>query len=142
MKFIRFCQAKKMIGVHPLGQNFTWPTSGEAVCPDWDPKPECGNGLHGFYPDRLPKNVVKCLTDLWTKERLTNDVRWRKDQERRYSHVDWAGGFVWLVLEVAEEDVVPLDEDKSWQKVKFPRCTVLGTYPTMEDAVEAAKDRV
>jgi hypothetical protein len=28
--------------------NFKWPESGRAECPDWNPKPECGNGLHGL----------------------------------------------------------------------------------------------
>ena len=27
---------------------FVWPESGLVECPDWDPKPECGNGLHGL----------------------------------------------------------------------------------------------
>src|SRR5258708_39227135 len=26
---------------------FQWPSTGVVVAPDWDPKPECGNGLHG-----------------------------------------------------------------------------------------------
>ena len=27
---------------------FQWPTSGWVSCPDWNPKPECGGGLHGL----------------------------------------------------------------------------------------------
>jgi hypothetical protein len=27
---------------------FQWPESGPAECPDWDPTPECGHGLHGL----------------------------------------------------------------------------------------------
>jgi hypothetical protein len=27
---------------------FQWPGSGLVECPDWDPKPACGNGLHGL----------------------------------------------------------------------------------------------
>ena len=27
---------------------FTWPTSGPVSCPDWDPTPGCGGGLHGL----------------------------------------------------------------------------------------------
>ena len=26
---------------------FTWPSKGHVEAPDWDPKPECGKGLHG-----------------------------------------------------------------------------------------------
>ena len=28
--------------------DFKWPTSGVVECPDWDPVPECGKGLHGW----------------------------------------------------------------------------------------------
>jgi len=28
--------------------DFQWPSSGLVSVPDWDPKPECGNGLHGL----------------------------------------------------------------------------------------------
>ena len=27
---------------------FQWKAKGVVTCPDWDPKPECGNGLHGL----------------------------------------------------------------------------------------------
>jgi hypothetical protein len=27
---------------------FLWPESGAVICPDWDPKPFCGSGLHGW----------------------------------------------------------------------------------------------
>ena len=27
---------------------FVWPRTGDVEAPDWDPKPECGNGLHGL----------------------------------------------------------------------------------------------
>ena len=27
---------------------FIWPKEGIVVCPDWDPSPECGHGLHGL----------------------------------------------------------------------------------------------
>ena len=27
---------------------FTWPQSGAVECPDWNPRQECGNGLHGL----------------------------------------------------------------------------------------------
>ena len=28
--------------------SFVWPSEGEVVAPDWDPKPVCGYGLHGL----------------------------------------------------------------------------------------------
>src|SRR5690348_2206923 len=27
---------------------FKWPTQGHVECPDWDPTPQCGHGLHGL----------------------------------------------------------------------------------------------
>lgn len=27
---------------------FKWPTLGPVTCPDWDPEPVCGYGLHGL----------------------------------------------------------------------------------------------
>ena len=27
---------------------FLWPESGPVECPDWDPEPKCGHGLHGL----------------------------------------------------------------------------------------------
>ena len=27
---------------------FQWPTEGRVEAPDWDPRPQCGNGLHGL----------------------------------------------------------------------------------------------
>ena len=29
-------------------KGFKWPKRGPVKCPDWDPKPECGHGLHGL----------------------------------------------------------------------------------------------
>jgi len=31
---------------------FTWPKSGPVSCPDWDPAPKCGKGLHGWLHGR------------------------------------------------------------------------------------------
>jgi hypothetical protein len=28
---------------------FKWPNEGDVEAPDWDPKPECGHGLHGLF---------------------------------------------------------------------------------------------
>ena len=29
-------------------EGFKWPKKGAVKAPDWDPKPECGHGLHGL----------------------------------------------------------------------------------------------
>ena len=41
--FIRTCAAD--MTAHG---GFKWPKKGKVAAPDWDPKPECGNGLHGL----------------------------------------------------------------------------------------------
>ena len=59
---------------------FVWPTSGPVKAPDWNPKAECGNGLHGW---------------LWGSGdwRLQIGGRDRK----------------WIVFEAASSDVIQLD---------------------------------
>ena len=61
--------------------SFVWPlTVGSTVtCPDWDSKPECGNGLHGL---------------LWG-EGNGELLSWEEDDK-------------WLVLEVEESDIIDL----------------------------------
>lgn len=55
-------------------KGFQWPKSGYVFAPDWDPKPECGNGLHGLlrgegeysqlrYDYKEPINWVVCSVD-------------------------------------------------------------------------------
>ena len=61
---------------------FVWPTSGPVKASDWNPRAECGNGLHGW---------------LWGVGDLSvaggvNDV----------------DGSRWLVVEVAKDDVIDL----------------------------------
>ena len=63
--------------------NFQWPESGVVKCPDWKPKPECGNGLHGL---------------LWG--------------EGNGQLLNWSQDAKWLVVEVDEKDIVSIDDDK------------------------------
>ena len=50
---------------------FQWPRSGPVAAPDWNPAPECGNGLHGFLRGEGAGNLA-----------------------------DWSSDAVWLVAEV------------------------------------------
>ena len=59
---------------------FKWPETGRVEAPDWDPKPECGNGLHGF---------------LWGEGQ--GSLLYKGDDTK------------WLVLEVDEEGIINLD---------------------------------
>ena len=63
--------------------DFTWPALGPVECPDWDPEPECGHGLHGL---------------LW------GDGDW--------SLLSKAEDALWQVVEVASADVVKIDARK------------------------------
>jgi hypothetical protein len=62
---------------------FIWPTKGPVECPDWDPKPVCGNGLHGLL--------------------------WGMGDS---SLMDWDEDSKYFVVEVNEEDVVKIDDSK------------------------------
>lgn len=75
--------------------DFLWPESGPIECLDWNPKPECGHGLHG-----LPWGEGYCSA---FKEYL--DI----------------GGKA-LVVEVNDGDVVLLERGR---KCKFPRGNVV-----------------
>jgi hypothetical protein len=58
---------------------FQWPESGPVSCPDWDPNPVCGHGLHGA---------------LWG--------------EGDGSLLDWASAAKWLVVEIEADIAVEL----------------------------------
>ena len=66
---------------------FTWPASGHVECPDWDPEPICGNGLHGL---------------LWG----TGDG----------ALLDWSSDAKWLVVEVLASDIVKIGEKVKFPK--------------------------
>jgi hypothetical protein len=44
---LRTC-TRDMLGGTQHGKSFTWPRQGLVECPDWNPRPECGHGLHGL----------------------------------------------------------------------------------------------
>ena len=62
---------------------FQWPEKGAVACKDWNPKPECGNGLHGL---------------LWGAG--AGDL------------LDWSEDTRWLVVEVLASEVVKIDDQK------------------------------
>jgi hypothetical protein len=59
---------------------FVWPEAGPVAAPDWDPAPECGNGLHGL---------------LWG--------------EGSAGLMNWAPDARWLVVAVDPATIVDLD---------------------------------
>jgi hypothetical protein len=62
---------------------FVWPRSGPVSCPDWDPKPECGNGLHGLAMG-----------------------------EGDYSLLSSKPNALWMVVRVRTSELVKIDNDK------------------------------
>ena len=73
----RFCREGMKSDWNP---KFEWPTEGPVSCPDWDPTPMCGGGLHGWL--------------------------WGKGESRAWGYRDTD---VMLVVEVLKEDLVSLD---------------------------------
>ena len=59
---------------------FVWPKEGPVECPDWDPTPECGHGLHGLAWGMGNADLI-----------------------------DASEGRVWLLVKVATADLVDLD---------------------------------
>jgi hypothetical protein len=50
---------------------FVWPRSGPVSCPDWDPEPECGNGLHGLAQGEGSSSLFSSEPDvLWMVVRV------------------------------------------------------------------------
>jgi len=72
---------------------FTWPASGLVKAPDWDPKPECGGGLHGF--------LLGC-----------GDGRL----------ADWAESANWLVVEIDRETLIDLQGKVKFPKGNVMFC--------------------
>jgi hypothetical protein len=72
---------------------FQWPENGFVEAPDWDPKPECGNGLHGF---------------LWG--------------EGDGSLADWSEKAKWLVCEVDDDQIIGLQGKVKFKNCKVVFC--------------------
>ena len=72
---------------------FKWPETGHVEAPDWDPKPECGNGLHGL---------------LWGEG--VGSLLYKGE------------GTKWLVLEVDEEGIINLDGKVKFKECDIKFC--------------------
>jgi len=75
--------------------NFKWPTSGEAVAPDWRPTKACGNGLHGWKWGVGDLNAI----DYWNEE-----------------------GAKWLVVEVEKDKVIDLETKVKFERGRVIFC--------------------
>ena len=70
-----------MTSAHKEAKGFRWPESGPVSCSDWDPKPECGHGLHGLKLGRGDYGLLSGELDA-----------------------------KWLVVEVEESEIVEIDD--------------------------------
>ena len=74
---------------------FQWPESGRCEAPDWSPKAECGNGLHGLL-----------------------------NGEGGGNYLDWSPDAKWLVCDITEAHDAGLVVEIG-AKIKFPYCDVV-----------------
>ena len=72
---------------------FQWPEKGKVSCSDWDPKPECGNGLHGLL-----------------------------NGDGNGSLLDWQPDAKWLVVSVNPKDIVDLDDKVKFKEGIVVHC--------------------
>ncbi len=63
--------------------SFKWPKKGYVSCPDWDPRPVCGGGLHGLLGG-----------------------------EGAVSLLDWSEDALWQAVEVDLRTLVIIDDEK------------------------------
>ena len=74
---------------------FQWPDSGRCEAPDWSPRAECGNGLHGLLSG-----------------------------EGDGGYLDWSPDAKWLVCDITEAHEAGLVVEIG-AKIKFPYCKVV-----------------
>ncbi len=72
---------------------FVWPKRGPVKCPDWDPQPTCGNGLHGLLWGRGNGALLNRAEDA-----------------------------VWLAVEVNTKDVVDIDGKVKFPRGRVVKC--------------------
>ena len=59
-----FSDYKDIYAHNPIfRKRFKYPTSGTVVCPDWNPYPSCGNGLHGWKNGQGKRDSVFWKTE-------------------------------------------------------------------------------
>jgi len=98
---------------------FQWPRSGPVVAPDWNSRPECGNGLHGF----LRGEGVGGLAD-WS-----SDAVWIVAEVETF--VDLGGKVKFPSAEVIFAG--SRLEATALVKARYPDAAVIGAHVTVED---------
>jgi hypothetical protein len=98
---------------------FQWPRSGHVAAPDWNPAPECGNGLHGFLRGEGDGDLADWSSDaVWLVAEVETYVDLKGKVKFPAANVIFAGGRL---------------EATAIVKARYPDAAVVGANVAVED---------
>jgi len=98
---------------------FKWPRSGHVPAPDWNPEPECGNGLHGFLRGEGDGGLADWSSDaVWLVAEVETYVDLEGKVKFPAAHVIFAGSRL---------------EAATIVKARYPDAAVIGANVAVED---------
>ena len=98
---------------------FKWPRSGHVAAPDWNPEPECGNGLHGFLRGEGDGSLADWSRDaVWLVAEVETYVDLEGKVKFPVAHVIFAGSRL---------------EATAIVKARYPDAAVIGANVAVED---------
>jgi hypothetical protein len=98
---------------------FKWPRSGHVAAPDWNPAPECGNGLHGFLRGEGDDSLADWSSDaVWLVAEVETYVDLEGKVKFPAAHVIFAGSRL---------------EAAAIVKARYPDAAVIGANVAVED---------
>jgi hypothetical protein len=125
-----------------------WPRSGPVECPDWDPKPECGHGLHGLAWGNGDWSLLSSATDaVWMVVEVDTDTIVNIDSQKvkfPKGHVVFSGSRVEAVIRVlcgTEAMSQAYREAETWQKENpnYSKAASSGYYSTAASSGNSSK---
>jgi len=104
-------------------KGFKWPRSGPVAAPDWNPAPECGNGLHGFLRGEGNGGLANWSSDaVWLVAEVETYVDLGGKVKFPAAHVIFAGSRL---------------EAAAIVKARYPDAAVIGANVAVEDRRDA-----
>ena len=98
---------------------FKWPRSGHVAAPDWNPAPECGNGLHGFLRGEGDGDLADWSSDaVWLVAEVETYVDLEGKVKFPAAHVIFAGSRL---------------EAAAIVKARYPDAAVIGANVAVEN---------
>jgi hypothetical protein len=98
---------------------FKWPRSGNVAAPDWNPAPECGNGLHGFLRGEGDGDLADWSSDaVWLVAEVETYVDLKGKVKFPAANVIFAGSRL---------------EATAIVKARYPDAAVIGANVAVED---------